>query len=84
MYYIIYISKTYTCIHIAVPPDIPDNDLNGNITVKEGETVCFVCNASGIPQPEVSWYRLTSTKPPIKRTCMSNFGVILFIFIYIV
>lgn len=27
------------------------------MTVQEGETVTIVCNASGVPQPEISWFR---------------------------
>lgn len=41
-------------------PKIIDDMSSFDITTREGETVQLVCNATGIPTPEVSWYRRPS------------------------
>lgn len=46
-------------IFSAVPPKIDDELSSSDIIVKEGDTVTLVCNATGVPMPEINWWRST-------------------------
>jgi len=43
-----------------VPASIAAESSSDDVIVKEGDTVVLTCNATGIPQPEVTWYRRSS------------------------
>jgi neuronal growth regulator 1 len=44
-------------LHVKVPATIIDELSSNDMTVQEGETVVLVCNVTGIPKPDVTWYR---------------------------
>ena len=41
----------------AVPAKIIEHLSTGNLMVRENEKVTLVCNVTGVPVPEVTWYR---------------------------
>jgi len=41
----------------TVTPDINEKWSSGNKVVKEGESVQLHCNATGVPQPVIQWFR---------------------------
>ncbi|ESO92522.1 hypothetical protein LOTGIDRAFT_120548, partial [Lottia gigantea] len=43
---------------VQVPPSIVSYSFPGDIKVTEGESVELRCNATGVPQPSVTWFRL--------------------------
>ena len=50
------VSSSLSCV--SVPPYIIDKYSSSDITITEGETVSLICNATGIPPPEVSWFKV--------------------------
>lgn len=42
---------------IVIPPDIIDYETSHDITVDEGHNVTLVCNAQGLPEPQIEWRR---------------------------
>jgi len=41
----------------AVPATIIDELSSDDTTVQEGDVVVLVCNVTGVPRPDVTWYR---------------------------
>ena len=46
---------------LAVAPQILDTWSSDDVIVEEGNDVTLVCNATGEPQPQVTWRRQTTT-----------------------
>jgi len=44
----------------AVAPQIVDASSSDDVIVEEGDDVTLVCNATGEPQPQVTWRRQTT------------------------
>ncbi|XP_066112042.1 hemicentin-2 isoform X1 [Saccopteryx bilineata] len=44
-------------VEVLVPPSIKNEDLEEAIKVSEGGTAHLTCNATGHPQPKVSWFK---------------------------
>jgi len=44
-------------LHVKVPATIIDELSSDDMTVQEGEVVVLICNVSGEPRPDVTWYR---------------------------
>ena len=42
---------------VAVPPQIIADISSNDVTVNEGETVVLKCNVTGVPHPDVTWFR---------------------------
>ena len=42
---------------VAVPATIIDELSSDDTTVQEGDVVVLVCNVTGVPRPDVTWYR---------------------------
>jgi len=55
-----------------VPAVINNDTSSGNLTVREGERVELTCQASGVPEPSITWYRRTAlTNNHRERMCSS-------------
>ncbi|KAL3867418.1 hypothetical protein ACJMK2_044620 [Sinanodonta woodiana] len=53
--------KTKTVmLNVLVPSKIIDELSSRDKTAREGDTVMLLCNVTGVPLPEVTWYRLPS------------------------
>lgn len=44
--------------YVSVPSKIVNELSSRDQTVREGETVTLVCNVTGVPLPEVTWYKI--------------------------
>ena len=42
---------------LSVPAQIIDELSTDDVNVEEGDTVVLVCNVTGVPRPEVTWFR---------------------------
>jgi len=40
-----------------VPPHVVEDSSSANVVATEGDTVVLTCNVTGVPPPEVTWYR---------------------------
>ncbi|XP_052283254.1 lachesin-like isoform X2 [Dreissena polymorpha] len=58
------VKKMEVMLYVQVPAIIADQNSSSDKEVSEGETVTLTCNASGVPPPDVSWFRITN---PITR-----------------
>ena len=45
---------------VQIPPQIIPERMN--VTVKENATVVLECNATGVPEPKVEWFKEPSVK----------------------
>ncbi|XP_064608403.1 limbic system-associated membrane protein-like isoform X2 [Liolophura sinensis] len=45
-------------LHVQVPSAIIDQLSSSDMVAEEGDTVMLVCNVTGVPHPEVTWFRL--------------------------
>ncbi|CAH1795866.1 unnamed protein product [Owenia fusiformis] len=54
-----------------IPASIIDEQSTGDVVKREGETVVLVCNVTGIPAPDVTWYRksIHTTSPSVREKC---------------
>ena len=55
----------------SVPAKIIDHLSTQDITVQENELVTLVCNVTGVPPPEVTWYRHVADQKGVEK--MSEF-----------
>ena len=55
--YCLQLTKTISVFVFAVPAEIIDDLSSDDVTVQEGDTVVLVCNVTGVPRPDVTWYR---------------------------
>ncbi|XP_053406303.1 limbic system-associated membrane protein-like [Mercenaria mercenaria] len=59
-------TKTVMLI-VLVPSKIINEFSSRDQTVREGETVTLVCNVTGVPTPDVKWYRLPNEGTQTKK-----------------
>ncbi|KAK3602264.1 hypothetical protein CHS0354_017643 [Potamilus streckersoni] len=43
---------------VHVPPRIIEEYSSGDVSVREREKVTLTCNATGVPPPEITWYKI--------------------------
>ncbi|XP_066949759.1 lachesin-like [Macrobrachium rosenbergii] len=53
---------------VVVPPNIIDSDTSGDVMAQEGANINLTCNASGTPQPSITWRREDNIKININKT----------------
>lgn len=58
-------------LNVLEPPYIIDQYSSKDTIAQEGETVTFVCNASGHPQPEINWFKYSSDAMQVKERIQS-------------
>ncbi|XP_029635580.1 opioid-binding protein/cell adhesion molecule homolog [Octopus sinensis] len=46
-------------LYVQVPSKIIDHLSSDDMELREGDTVLLVCNVTGVPHPNVTWYRLS-------------------------
>jgi hypothetical protein len=51
----------------SVPATVSVEHSTGDVTVVEGETVTLVCNVSGMPTPDITWYRRPALGKTVQR-----------------
>ena len=56
----------YICVW-TVPAEIIDHLSSDDVTVQEGDTVVLVCNVTGVPTPEVTWFRRPASSAATDR-----------------
>jgi hypothetical protein len=66
-------------LHVKVPATIIDELSSDDVTVQEGDTVILICNVSGVPQPEVVWYRRPAISKTAERERISYTGEMIII-----
>ena len=55
------------CVCGTVPAAIIDHLSSDDVTVQEGDTVVLVCNVTGVPTPDVTWFRRPASSAPTDR-----------------
>ncbi|GAB1606028.1 lachesin-like, partial, partial [Argonauta hians] len=48
-------------LKVVVPPTIISHLSSTDMEVREGDTVTLICNVTGIPHPNVTWYRQSAS-----------------------
>lgn len=48
-------------LKVVVPPTIISHLSSSDMEVREGDTVTLICNVTGIPHPNVTWYRQSAS-----------------------
>lgn len=59
-----FVKFTIACL---VPATISVEHSTGDVTVVEGETVSLVCNVSGMPTPDITWFRRPALGKTVQR-----------------
>ena len=69
--------QPYFYFFYTVPSQIIDDLSSDDVVVQEGETVVLVCNVTGVPHPEVTWYRrkVSSKNVDKESTCGNMNGL---------
>ena len=52
-------------------------NLNGTVTIQEGDSVNITCNSTGNPVPTISWYLGTSPAPFSQSGSVQNFSAVI-------
>ncbi|XP_069137528.1 opioid-binding protein/cell adhesion molecule-like isoform X2 [Argopecten irradians] len=73
------VSVKFVHLRVDVAPDINEEWSSGNQVVNEGSTVELHCNASGVPPPNIRWYRQTKYTSTMEKEPIGTPGEILFI-----
>lgn len=66
-------------LHVKVPPTILDYLSSEDLTVQEGDTVVLECNVTGVPQPEVTWFRRPAASKNMDRERIETNGELIVI-----
>ncbi|CAD5125159.1 DgyrCDS13402 [Dimorphilus gyrociliatus] len=66
-------------VNVQVPAAIVDEFSSNDATVDEGETVVLYCNVTGVPRPEVTWYKKPFRGLDIDRQKLDKTGEMLVI-----
>lgn len=66
-------------LHVKVPATILDELSSDDVTVQEGDTIVLICNVTGVPQPEVTWYRRPATSKNTERERIGMTGEMIII-----
>ncbi|KAL8568456.1 hypothetical protein ACOMHN_065199 [Nucella lapillus] len=64
---------------ISVPPVVVTELSSDRVVLKEGETATLVCNVTGVPPPDVTWYKRNSRQIDGKKERVGEEGSILVI-----
>nr|KAG5694113.1 hypothetical protein BaRGS_005868 [Batillaria attramentaria] len=66
-------------LSVQVPPMIISEMSSDRVSLEEGETATLICNVTGIPQPNVTWYKRNSRKIDGKKERIGTEGEVLVI-----
>jgi len=50
-----------------------DDSFSFDVTVREGDSVRLACNATGLPQPQVTWFRRSWPQGVESKYCTDYF-----------
>jgi len=51
------LTRRYRAVLFTVPASVIGQYSSDDVTAREGDTVVLTCNVTGVPKPEVTWYR---------------------------